>query len=129
MPKWAAASIVSGKLQDEETLFKTWKPNRLNRRYPTNYAYVKMTNWYSYHMLQLRILDFFDYAGKLDNDVSFVRPFPEPNLPKRLAFNGSYMMATQNGWYYDDPRISQGVLFCLETFLKEEIKRCTAQNG
>ena len=125
MPKWAIADIASGKLKDEETLFKTWKPFRLNRRYPTNYAYVKMTNWYAYYMLQLRLLDFFDYAGKLDNDVSFVSPFPEPNLPKRLALNGTYMMATQKGWYYDDPRISQGVQYCLESFVENEIKRCS----
>ena len=66
-----------------------------------------MTNRYAYYMLlQLRLLDFFDYAGKLDNDVSFVSPFPEPYLPKRLTLNGSYMMATQKGWYYDDPRVS-----------------------
>lgn len=77
-PEWAAN-------QDEDELFKNWKPGRLNRRYPTNYAYVKMTNWYAYHMLKLQLLDFFDYAGKLDNDVSFVAPFPEPNLPVSRA--------------------------------------------
>ena len=33
MPKWAMSDIASGKLlKDEETLFKTWKPFRLNRR-------------------------------------------------------------------------------------------------
>lgn len=55
-PLWASN-------KDEEVLFSTWKPWRLPGRYPTNYAYVKMTNWYSYHMLHLRILDFFDYGG------------------------------------------------------------------
>jgi hypothetical protein len=52
-----------------------------------------MTNWYSYHMLQLRILEFFDYGDKLDNDVSFVAPFPEHNFPHRLTRNQTYMMA------------------------------------
>jgi len=55
-PLWASN-------KDEEVLFSTWKPWRLPGRYPTNYAYVKMTNWYSYHMLHLRVLDFFDYGG------------------------------------------------------------------
>lgn len=118
-PEWAEK-------EDEEQLFTHWRPFRLNRRYPTNYAYVKMTNWYAYHMLNLRVLDFFDYGGKLDNDVSFVAPFPEPNLPGRLARNGSMMMCTANGWYQDDPRICQGVRQCLSSYIDEESKRCTA---
>jgi len=126
---WVLSSIAKGQIKDEEVLFKTWKPFRLNRRYPTNYAYVKMTNWYSHYMLQLRILDFFDYGGKLDNDVSFVAPFPEPNLPRRLARNNTYMMGTQNGWYYDDPRISQGVLHCLQAFTDEETKYCNTHRS
>jgi hypothetical protein len=36
--------------------YKDWKPFRLNRRYPTNYGYVKMTNWYAYHMLDLKVI-------------------------------------------------------------------------
>ena len=48
-------------------------------------------------------LDYFDYAGKLDNDVSFVKPFPEPNLPKRMQQGGRKMLVTQKQWYYDDP--------------------------
>lgn len=111
-------------IEEEDELFKTWKPWRLNRRYPTNYGYVKMTNWYSYYMLKLQLLDFFDYGGKLDNDVSFVAPFPEPNLPYMLAKGGNYMMATQNGWYHDDPRISQGVQLCLKNYLSVEAKHC-----
>lgn len=120
VPDWA-------KNEDENELFKNWKPNRLNRRYPTNYGYVKMTNWYSYHMLNLRVLDFFDYAAKLDNDVSFVSPFPDPNLPLRMATGGHYMLVSANGWYHDDPRISQGVQHCLFSYVKEEGKHCNAQ--
>jgi uncharacterized protein YchJ len=112
------------KPEEEENLFKTWKPWRLPGRFPTNYAYVKMTNWYSYHMLNLKILDFFDYAGKLDNDVSFVAPFPEPNLPLRLAAKDTKMMVTQNGWYYDDPRVAQGVHQCLTAWTAEQSKLC-----
>lgn len=62
VPDWA-------KNEDEERLFVHWRPRRMGR-FKTNYGYVKMTNWYSYHMLNLQILDYFDYAGKLDNDVS-----------------------------------------------------------
>ena len=80
-PDWANG-------QDEDTLFIHWRPSRLPKRFNTNYGYTKMTNWYAYHLLNLRLLDYFDYAGKLDNDVSFVKPFPEPNLPKRMQQGG-----------------------------------------
>lgn len=118
LPAWVKSA------EEEDELFKSWKPWRLNRRYPTNYGYVKMTNWYAYYMLKLQLLDFFDYGGKLDNDVSFVSPFPEPNLPNKLAQAGSFMLATQNGWYYDDPRISQGVALCLRSYMTMEAKHC-----
>lgn len=118
LPSWVES------VEAEEEQFKNWKPWRLNRRYPTNYGYVKMTNWYAYHMLKLQLLDFFDYGAKLDNDVSFVSPFPEPNLPLKLASAKSLMMCTQNGWYHDDPRISQGVALCLKSYLSMETKQC-----
>jgi len=117
------------KPEEEEKLFKEWKPWRLPGRFPTNYAYVKMTNWYSYHMLNLKILDFFDYGGKLDNDVSFVAPFPEPNLPRRLARQDTKMMVTQNGWYYDDPRVAQGVRQCLDGWVADQNKYCKGPNN
>jgi hypothetical protein len=117
MPSWAAG-------QDEETLYIHWRPNRLNRRYPTNYGYVKMTNWYAYYMLNLQLLDFFDYASKLDSDVGFASPFPDPNLPLRMAKNGTKMLATQQQWYNDDGRITQGTRQCLEAYIDEESKLC-----
>ena len=120
VPDWA-------KGQDEESLYVHWRPNRLNRRYPTNYGYVKMTNWYAYHMLNLQILDFFDYAAKLDNDVWFVRPFPQPNLPLMLAKSGIKMMMTQRQWYNDDNRIVQGTRACLDAYIDLESNRCKTQ--
>jgi hypothetical protein len=110
--------------KNEEELFKDWKPNRLNRRYPTNYGYVKLTNWYSYYMLNLQLLDYFDYAAKLDNDVSFKTMFPQPNLPLLMIEGGHYMMATQKKWYHDDPRISAGVELCLTNYVKAENTFC-----
>jgi hypothetical protein len=118
-PEWAAH-------EDEEQLFKTWRPRGLPGRFKTNYGYVKMTNWYAYHQLNLRLLDYFDYAGKLDNDVSFVAPFPEPNLPLRLASKGTKMLATQEKWYFDDPRIANGIRQCLANYVAEESKLCSA---
>jgi hypothetical protein len=118
-PEWAQGT-------DEESLFKTWKPRGLPGRFKTNYGYVKMTNWYAYHQLNLKLLDYFDYAGKLDNDVSFVAPFPESNLPLRLAAKGIKMMATQQKWYYDDPRIANGIRQCLNNYVSEESKRCSS---
>jgi hypothetical protein len=117
VPDWA-------KGQDEEALYVHWRPNRMNRRFPTNYGYVKMTNWYAYHMLNLQVLDFFDYAAKLDNDVSFVRPFPEPNLPLMMARQETKMMITQRQWYLDDGRIVQGTRSCLDAYIDQESKRC-----
>ena len=116
-PTWAEK-------EDEDELFKSWKPFRLNRRYPTNYGYTKMTNWYAYYMLRLQLLDYFDYAAKLDNDVSFVAPFPMPNMPLQMAKGQHYMMMTTKDFYTDDPRISQGVNPCLQSFVHEEIKFC-----
>ena len=93
-------------------------------RFKTNYGYVKLTNWYAYHMLNLKIFDFFDYAGKLDNDVSFVAPFPESNLPLRLASKNARMLATQKEWYFDSPRVSHGIHQCLNSFINNEAKFC-----
>ena len=116
IPDWA-------KGQDEETLFIHWRPSRIGR-FKTNYGYVKMTNWYSYHMLNLRILDYFDYGGKLDNDVSFISPFPEPNLPLRMAARGSKMISSERGWYCDDWRIAQGCKQALSSWIDLEKQRC-----
>eukprot|EP01040_Poterioochromonas_malhamensis_P008428 gene8428-9117_t len=122
IPKWAEN-------KDEEELFRNWKPFRLNRRYPTNYGYTKLTNWYAYYQMNLKLLDYFDYASKLDNDVSFVSPFPTNNLPLLLIQGNHYMMNTQDGWYYDDPRISAGVELCLWHYINGESKYCNDQKG
>jgi hypothetical protein len=114
-PDWAQS-------QNEDELFVKW---RLNKRYPTNYGYVKMTNWYAYYMLQLQLLDYFDYAGKLDNDVSFVKPFPKYNLPGLLARDNHWIPTSANGWYHDDPRISQGVELCITKYLEQESGYCS----
>lgn len=116
VPEWARG-------QNEDTLFIHWRPSRLGR-FKTNYGYVKMTNWYSYHMLNLQILDFFDYGGKLDNDVSFTAPFPEPNLPLRMVRSGSKMIVSEAEWYCDDWRIAQGNRLCLNDWMTKEKARC-----
>lgn len=116
-PEWAMD-------QDEEHLFIHWRPRRLNRRYPTNYGYVKMTNWYAYHMLNLQILDFFDYGIKLDNDVSFATTFPLTNIPLLMAEQRAKMLITTREWYNDDPRICQGIRQCLQHYLHDENRVC-----
>ena len=75
-------------------------------------------------MLNLQLLDFFDYASKLDNDVSFVAPFPEPNLPHKLAKMGVKMLGTQNVWYHDDARVVQGISQCLNSYIDDESTNC-----
>eukprot|EP00605_Chrysophyceae_sp_TOSAG23-4_P001073 GSChrysophyteH1.ASY1.ANO1.1178.1 assembled CDS len=116
-PEWAQN-------EDEEHLEIHWRPFRLPKRFNTNYAYAKLTNWYSYHFLNLRLLDFFDYAGKIDNDVSFMKDFPEPNLPKRMANGNHFIISTQPEWYSDMPAVANGVKFCLENFMENETKEC-----
>ena len=118
-PRWAEH-------EDEDTLDIHWRPFRLPKRFNTNYAYTKLTNWYSHHMMSLRLLDYFDYGGKIDNDVSFLQGFPEPNLALRMAKQGSMALGTQKEWYYDDARVSRGVRECLFNFMEEESKKCTA---
>ena len=44
-PEWAVG-------MDEEHLYIHWRPSRLGR-FKTNYGYVKLTNWYSYHITNL----------------------------------------------------------------------------
>jgi hypothetical protein len=75
-------------------------------------------------MLNLHILDFFDYGGKLDNDVSFVSPFPEPNLPLRMVQHQSKMIVSEAEWYCDDWRIAQGNRQCLNDWINVEKSRC-----
>ena len=116
-PDWA-------KDEDEEHLEIHWRPFRLPKRFNTNYAYTKLTNWYAYHLLTLNIIDYFDYLGKIDNDVSFLKGFPEPNLPYKMSKGGHMAMGTQKEWYYDDPRVANGVKFCLENFMENETKQC-----
>ena len=116
-PEWA-------KDEDEDHLEVHWRPFRLPKRFNTNYAYTKLTNWYAYHLLTLNIIDYFDYLGKIDNDVSFLREFPEPNLPRKMSKGGHMAMGTQKEWYYDDPRVANGVKFCLENFMENETKQC-----
>ena len=94
-PAWA--NVKSD--EDEDTLDVHWRPKGLSSRFTTNYAYVKMTNWYAYHLLELKLLDYFDYVGKIDSDVSFLAPFPEPNIPGRMAKGKRKAFATQKEWY------------------------------
>lgn len=116
-PEWA-------KNEDEEHLYIHYRPYRLPRGFKTNYGYVKMTNWYSYHMLGLQILDYFDYGGKLDNDVSFVNKFPTPNLPLMMNEMKAKMLVTEAGWYNDDPRVAQGTKECLYKYMEQMSRQC-----
>lgn len=53
-------------------------------------------------------------------------PFPEPNLPRLLAERETQMLVSANGWYYDEPRVAQGIRQCLNSYIHEETKRCQA---
>jgi hypothetical protein len=146
MPKWALESDKS-----EDYLDIHWRPNRLNKRFNTNYAYTKLTNWYSYHLLNLNILNYFDYCGKIDNDVSFLNDYPSQgmpipdsnnsnndnknkntyktyndsrNIPLQMVHGGHMALATQDEWYYDDIRVSNGVKNCIYNYIEMETNKC-----
>ena len=56
----------------DQVLTSGWRTDHCNH---ANYAYTKFTNWYSFHMFdELRILDFFDYWWKIDDDVRCMLP-------------------------------------------------------
>jgi hypothetical protein len=120
-PKWAEN-------KDEEELYATWRPAHI-KPLITNYGYVKLTNWYSYHMLQLRIIDFFAFGGKLDSDVTFAQPFPIANLPLRLVQNSARLFISHYGWYYDAPQVSNGQRGCLDNFIANENKICMTSSN
>ena len=59
--------IERDNMTEAQILASDWKTKECNK---ANYAYTKFTNWYSYHMFdELRILDYFDYWWKIDDDV------------------------------------------------------------
>lgn len=123
-PEWASGINMT----EEDKLYSDWRPGRLRRAFQTNYGYVKLTNWYSYHMMKLSILDFFDYVGKLDSDVKFTSPFPTLDLPHRLAANQAKVLVTHDGWYNDAPQVCQGLGLCLNAFIDNENKYCRKTN-
>lgn len=102
---------------DENELYENWRPSRLRPAFKTNYGYTKLTNWYSYHLIKLKLLDYFDYVGKLDTDVSFISSFPSRNLPLLLAKHHAKVLVTQKDYYDDAPQVSQGVFNCLYSYL------------
>lgn len=110
---------------DEEALFKSFHPAGLAPNFPTNYAYIKFTNWYSYHLLNLRLLDFFDYAGKLDNDVIFPKTMPENNFPLVMVKQGSVLLYTQDVPLLDNWQVAQGVRQALMNYTLAETARCS----
>jgi hypothetical protein len=81
-PFWVSRANLS----EAEVVAADWKTQRCNY---ANYAYTKFTNWYSYHMLaDLRLLDFFDYFWKVDDDVRWFGPLPldiTPHLVEQRA--------------------------------------------
>lgn len=80
-------------------------------------------------MLTLDILDFFDYVGKLDSDVTFNVPFPEPNLPRRMIEKQARVMLTHNNWYHDAPQVCNGLTLCLDSYITQENKICQSIYG
>ena len=58
-PAWADVKTD----EDEDTLDVHWRPKGLPSRFNTNYAYVKMTNWYAHHLLQVGYWINISYLG------------------------------------------------------------------
>lgn len=115
-PAWA-------KNEDEEKLFTSW---HLPMFPLPLYAYVKMTNWYIYHLLNLRVLDYFDYVGKIDIDVAFTQAFPEPNLAGKMASAGAQLLMTHKQFLVEPLTIVKGVKAAQMSYIEQESARCSA---
>lgn len=61
--------------------------------------------------------------------MSFVAPFPEPNLALKLASRGVKMMGTHDSSFNDEKRVCQGVKKCLHAFIDMESQRCQTLKG
>ena len=118
MPTWAKVKNLN-----EETLYTSFKSS-LAKVY-SSYAYIKFCNWFNYHMFKLKILDYFDYAGKIDYDILFHKAFPESNIPHHMA-EKRLSVLTPHHTYYSDHLVAfdNAILNAMVSFVKQERKYC-----
>lgn len=113
-PAWLSASA-------ELALLNKWKPPHVS--IPGGYEYTKMTSWYGYPVLTLQLLDLFDYLAKVDDDLYFTKPFPEPNLPLKMARAGAYLLGPGGG-LVDDGKASIGLHAPVDAYVAMESSYC-----
>ncbi|BDA44630.1 hypothetical protein COCOBI_06-1070 [Coccomyxa sp. Obi] len=105
---------------EAEVLSSDWRTEECNK---ANYAYTKFTNWYSYHMFdELRILDYFDYWWKIDDDVRWFGDLPI-DITKRLVEERRIFFHTAmdfDPWWCIGPSLAESI----ELFLDMESDLC-----
>jgi hypothetical protein len=105
---------------EADILTGSWHTEHCNK---ASYAYTKFTNWYSYHMFtDLRILDYFDYWWKIDDDVRWFNHLPLDLTPHLTAGRKIFFHTELNldPWWCIGPPLAQSV----DLFLNVESELC-----
>ena len=87
------------------------------------YNYFKATSWYVFPMLNLFIIDYFDYVAKIDTDMVFYRPMPE-NILRSMIDHEKNLLTMYD--LYDDRGTGkgEGVVNWLDKYVIEEQGQC-----
>ena len=80
-------------------------------------VYSLGTKWYSYEMLNLEALDYFDFVWKLDTDTGFAAPMRQ-TIADYLVSNGGYWLSTGSGPKYDTPGCTTSLPDATESYLR-----------
>jgi hypothetical protein len=117
-PKWVTEPQGLLRRQTSlEEVARTWRDPLFH--YP--YQYIAMNTWYTYHGLQLDLLDYFDYWLKIDYDVVWSEDMTH-DLRKLFFDARALFIHTEIG--HDPPEMVKGVATVRNDFLAAERRRC-----
>ncbi|KAK9908408.1 hypothetical protein WJX75_007462 [Coccomyxa subellipsoidea] len=107
--------IERDNMTEAQILASDWKTKECNK---ADYAYTKFTNWYSYHMFdELRILDYFDYWWKIDDDVRWFGHLPM-DVTSRLVEEKRIFFHTAmdfDPWWCIGPSLGESIELFMDT--------------
>lgn len=86
------------------------------------YSYVLMTNWYANSMLQLEMLDYFDFFMKIDDDIKFLKPLDEDFINDRVVPKRSVLFHTMET--FDHAVCAVNLNHAVSSFLSSESSLC-----
>ncbi|KAG8456943.1 hypothetical protein KFE25_012629, partial [Diacronema lutheri] len=116
LPRWALG-VRAAKLD-------RWRTPMCNR---ANFAYVLSTAFYVHDMMRLRVLDYFEYAFKIDTDVAFIAQLPRVGgrtLGEQASAAGALFVKTSDDGMRDDANCTGNLNDFVETYLRAEGARC-----